>query len=512
MSLEELPHLVRHARTFPDRAAVVMSCGREVLTYRELDERSDALAGQLKAAGVGPGDHVAILMENRPEFLIAAWAAHRAGLYYTPVNWHLTADEVCYIVGDCGARALLTSDARSAVTDEVRRHCPQATIWLCDRGGPSGFAPKDAQPPENVPYQPIEGSSMVYSSGTSGRPKGIKRALGGAPFGEVTAGDQMVRGLYDWDEDVILLQPSPLYHAAPLNFAMSTHRSGGTVVLMAEFDPDEALQAIHDLHVNRAWLVPTMMIRMLKVPDRERFDVSSLSHAIHGAAPCPRETKMAMMEWWGPVLYEFYAATEGNGLVAIGPQEWLAHPGSVGHSPEVRIVGEDGELLPVGEIGVIYFASEWTTFEYHNDAAKTAEARDCHGWTTIGDMGYLDAEGYLFLTDRKSNMIIAGGVNIYPQEAENVLAVHPAVLDVAVIGVPHPEYGEEVKAVVQLNAGASGSDDLAGELIAYCHERLARYKCPRSVDFVESLPRLPNGKLLKRDLRAQYWGNARVRI
>ena len=512
MILEGLPHLARHAREIPDRAAVMMSRSGQILSYRQLEDRSHALAGQLRAAGIGPGDHVAILMENRPDFLVAAWAAQRAGLYHTPINWHLTADEVCYIVGDCGARALLTSDARASVTEQVASRCPQAAIWLCDRGGPSGFAPGNDEPPVPAPYEAMEGSSMVYSSGTSGRPKGIKRALGGAPFGEVTAGDQMLRGLYGWDADVILLQPSPLYHAAPLNFAMSTHRSGGTVVLMADFDPVEALQAIHDLRINRAWLVPTMMIRMLKSPDRQRFDVGSMTHAIHGAAPCPRDTKMAMMEWWGPVLYEFYAATEGNGLVAIDPQEWLAHPGSVGRSPDVRIVGEDGKLQPPGEVGVIYFASEWTAFEYHNDPEKTAAAHDSHGWTTIGDMGYVDEEGYLFLTDRKSNMIIAGGVNIYPQEAENVLAVHPAVFDVAVIGVPHPEYGEEVKAVVQLGAGASGSAELASELIAYCHERLARYKCPRSVDFVDSLPRLPNGKLLKRDLRAQYWSDAKLRI
>jgi long-chain acyl-CoA synthetase len=511
MSEAAAPHLVENARAWPERPAVVMTDDSGMMTYGELEARSHALAGQLAAAGMRSGDHVAILMENCPDFMVAVWAAARSGLYYTPVNWHLTADEVAYIVADCGARAILSSEGRRAMLAPVAKACDVA-IWLSERDGPSGFAPEDGPAPAPVAYEAIEGSSMIYSSGTSGRPKGIKRLIAGVPFGVIGAGDQMVRGLYGWDSDAVFLCPSPLYHAGPLNFAMSTHRCGGTVVLMREFDAVEALEAIGRHRVNKAWLVPTMMIRMLKVADRERFDIGSIAHAIHTAAPCPQETKRAMIEWWGPVLYEFYAATEGNGMTAITPQEWLAHPGSVGRSPDVRIVGEDGAVLPAGEVGVIYFASSWTVFEYHNDPAKTEEARDPNGWTTIGDMGYLDEDGYLYLTDRKTHMIIAGGVNIYPQEAENVLAVHPAVEDVAVIGVPHPDYGEEVKAVVQLGRGQIASEALAAELIAYCQSELARYKCPRSVDFVESLPRMPNGKLLKRDLRARYWQDAKVRI
>jgi len=507
-----LPHIAQYAKETPDRAAVIMTGGSGILTYAELNARSDALAGQLAACGIEAEDHVAILMENRADFLVAAWAAQRAGLYFTPVNWHLTADEVSYIVEDCGARAILSSEARRNVLTAIGTACPGVAIWLCDRGSPSGFAPEAGPMPHAEIYAALEGSSMIYSSGTSGRPKGIKRRITGAAFGQLGAGDQMLRGLYAWDEETVFLNPSPLYHAGPLNFAMSTHRAGGTVVLMRDFEPIEALEAIGAHRVNKAWLVPTMMIRMLKVEDRDRYDVSSVTHAVHTAAPCPQDTKRAMIDWWGPVLYEFYAATEGNGLTAITPQEWLTHPGSVGRSPDVRIVGEDGEVLPTGEVGVIYFASDWTVFEYHNDPAKTAEAHDRNGWTTIGDMGYLDEEGYLYLTDRKTNMIIAGGVNIYPQEAENVLAVHPAIEDVAVIGVPHPEYGEEVKAVVQLGAGQAASDALAAELIAHCQSKLAKYKCPRSVDFVDVLPRMPNGKLLKRDLRARYWNDAKVRI
>ena len=512
MSKATLPHLAHHANETPDRPAVIMAGAGTLLTYAELEARSHALAGQLAAQGIKAEDHVAILMENRADFLVAAWAAQRAGLYYTPVNWHLTADEVSYIVQDCGARAILSSEARRDVLTGVAETCADVAIWLCDCGGPSGFAPENGNPPAAADYASLEGSSMIYSSGTSGRPKGIKRRITGATFGQLGAGDQMLRGLYAWDADTVCLNPSPLYHAGPLNFAMSTHRSGGTVVLMRDFDPLEALEAIEKYRVNKAWLVPTMMIRMLKTPDRDRYDISSITHAVHTAAPCPQDTKRAMIDWWGPVIYEFYAATEGNGLTAITPQEWLAHPGSVGRSPDVRIVGEDGAVLPAGEVGVIYFASDWTVFEYHNDPAKTAEAHDRNGWTTIGDMGYLDEEGYLYLTDRKTNMIIAGGVNIYPQEAENVLAVHPAIEDVAVIGVPHPEYGEEVKAVVQLAAGQSASTELAAELVAHCQSKLAKYKCPRSVDFVEALPRMPNGKLLKRDLRARYWNDAKIRI
>ena len=509
---DAVPHLVHHADAAPDRPALIMAGGGDALTYAELDARSHALAGQLSARGIGREDHVAIVMENRPDFMVAVWAAQRAGLYFTPVNWHLTADEIGYIVQDCGARAILSSDNRAVELGPVAQACPDVAIWLCDRGGSSGFAPADGDAPVPVAYEPAEGSSMIYSSGTSGRPKGIKRPISGAPFGQLGAGDHMLRGLYAWDADTVFLEPSPLYHAAPLNFAMSTHRAGGTVVLMREFSPEGALAAIEGHRVNKAWLVPTMMIRMLKVVDRARYDIGSMTHAVHSAAPCPQETKRAMIEWWGPVLYEFYSATEGNGMTAITPQEWLAHPGSVGRSPDVRIVGEDGQVLAAGEVGVIYFASDWTTFEYHNDPAKTAEAHDRNGWTTIGDMGYLDDEGYLYLTDRKTNMIIAGGVNIYPQEAENVLAVHPAVADVAVIGVPHPEYGEEVKAVVQLGADQVASQHLADALITHCHAQLAKYKCPRSVDFVDELPRMPNGKLLKRVLRARYWEDSKVQI
>jgi long-chain acyl-CoA synthetase len=351
---------------------------------------------------------------------------------------------------------------------------------------------------------------MIYSSGTSGRPKGIMRPLTRERFGALTAGDQMLRKLYGFDEHTALLCPAPLYHAAPLSFAMSVQRAGGRVVLMSRFDAGDALDAIEREKATAVWLVPTMMTRLLRLPENRRkaADISRLTHVIHSAAPFPVEVKQAMMDWWGPVLYEFYSSTEANGMTAITPQEWLQHPGSVGRSEDVRIVDEAGAVLDHYQVGVVYFAKSWLPFEYHNDPEKTAATIDQRGWTTIGDMGYLDNEGYLYLTDRKSHMIISGGVNIYPQEAESILSLHDMVQDVAVIGVPNADYGEEVKAVVQLIDFAAASPSLAAELIDYCQARLAKYKCPRSVDFIEDFPRLPTGKLLKRLIRERYWPSA----
>lgn len=494
----------------PDKIALIMSDGTGSLSYGELDRYSHVLAGQLARDGLLPGDHIAILMENRLDFLIAAWAAQRAGFYYTVVNWHLTASEVIYIIEDCGAKVLLSSPVQDELLIHVRNACPELRTWLCEAGGTSGFARHEGEPLEPALYTPLEGSSMIYSSGTSGRPKGIKRALSTERFGAVNAGDQMLRKLYGFNEHTIFFCPAPLYHAAPLSFTMSVQRAGGTVVLMPRFDAGDALDVIGREKVTAAWLVPTMMTRLLRLPEdrRKAIDISYLTHVIHSAAPCPVELKQAMMDWWGPVLYEFYSSTEANGMTAITPQEWLQHPGSVGRSEDVRIVDEAGTVLDDNKVGVVYFANSWLTFEYHNDPEKTADSIDQRGWTTVGDMGYLDADGYLYLTDRKSHMIISGGVNIYPQEVESILSLHPLVLDVAVIGVPNTDYGEEVKAVVQLCDASSASPSLAAELVDYCQQRLAKYKCPRSVDFVEDFPRLPTGKLLKRIIRARYWPSA----
>lgn len=495
-----------HAKQTPERAAIVMAETGHEMSYAELDGRSDALARQLAAAGLVPGDTVAVLMPNSPGFLVAAWAAERSGLYYVPVNWHLKRDEVHYVINDCGAGAMLCDPSFVTLVEQKPARRDALAIWY-DRGiGPSGFVREEETDPVLKEYRSMEGSSMIYSSGTSGFPKGIRRPLAGSAPGELTAGDRMLRELYGWSKDTVLLCPSPLYHAAPLNFTMSTHRAGGTAVVMQRFDAETALAAIERFCVNKLWLVPTMMIRMLNLPKtvRSRFDPDGVTHVIHSAAPCPVDTKRAFIDWFGRTVYEFYAASEANGFVAIGPDEWLAHPGSVGRSDNIRICGEDGEALPSGQIGLIYFAQSWTSFEYNNDPEKTRAGRNRHGWTTLGDLGRLDGEGYLYLADRQTNLILSGGVNIYPQEAENILTVHPDVYDVAVIGVPNAEFGQEVKAVVALKDGIMPTDGKQAELIRFCRERLADFKCPRSVDFVDALPRLPTGKLLKRELHKRY--------
>jgi acyl-CoA synthetase (AMP-forming)/AMP-acid ligase II len=373
-----------------------------------------------------------------------------------------------------------------------------------------------------MPGRPVDeteqGAAMMYSSGTTGAPKGIRHPLPGIPVEAVAPLPQKLCGLYAFDASTVYLSPAPLYHAAPLRFCMATHEVGGTVVVMEHFDPEQALASIERYHATHSQWVPTMFVRMLKLPDevRARYDVSSLEVAVHAAAPCPVPVKRKMIEWWGPVLHEYYAGTEGNGFVYCNSEMWLAHPGTVGSALgcTLHIVGEDGEEVPQGESGTIYFEGG-ASFEYHNDPDKTAASRSERGWSTLGDVGYLDADGFLFLTDRKAFMIISGGVNIYPQESENVLINHPAVVDVAVFGVPNEDFGEEVKAVVQpatMPADADAASALERELIAYCRSELADVKCPRTIDFREELPRHPTGKLYKRLLKDEYWAGHETRL
>ena len=371
---------------------------------------------------------------------------------------------------------------------------------------------------ESVGAQPIDriadesaGRDMLYSSGTTGRPKGIKTELLDEAIDAPTPLLALARKLYGLGPDSIYLSPAPLYHAAPLRFNMTVMRCGGTSVLMEHFEAEEALALIERHRVTHSQWVPTMFVRMLKLPPdaRARYDLSSLRVAIHAAAPCPVPVKEEMIRWWGPVLYEYYAGTEGNGYVACNSQEWLAHKGTVGRAllGEVRILDDDGAVLPPGETGTLYFANG-PAFEYHNDPRKTAVSRSREGWSTLGDVGHLDAEGYLYLTDRKDYMIISGGVNVYPQEVENLLVTHPKVADVAVLGVPNEDLGEEVKAVVQPMDWRDAGPALAAELMAYCRGNLSHIKCPRSIDFEPELPRHPTGKLYKRLLRERYRGNA----
>jgi acyl-CoA synthetase (AMP-forming)/AMP-acid ligase II len=495
-----------------DQPAIVMGESGEIVTYRELDRRSKQVARVLREAGLRPGDHLAVLLENHPRYFEIVWGAQRAGLYTTPINWHLKPEEVGYIVEDCEATALVSSSALSGIASGLGKHLGRVGLRLMIDGTAPGFAPYEEALARHAPEplaEETEGAIMFYSSGTTGRPKGIKPPLSGAPFGASSGGLTLLfQFKYGFTPDSIYLCPAPLYHAAPMGWSTSVQRLGGTVVLMERFDPAKALGLIESHRVTHAQFVPTHFVRMLKLPEaeRRRFDVSSLQKAIHAAAPCPIDVKREMIGWFGNVVEEYYAGSEGNGFCAIGAEEWLAHPGSVGKPllGKLHILDEQGSECPPGEAGQIWFESD-VRFEYHNDPKKTAEAFNPKGWSSLGDIGYLDADGFLFLTDRASHMIISGGVNIYPQEVENELVMHPAVADVAVIGVPHPEMGEQVKAVIVPAEGSLPGPALEAELIAFTRERIAHYKCPASVDFVDTLPRLPTGKLRKAELRKRYW-------
>jgi len=506
-----------HAKTQPDKPAYIMAGTGETVTYRELDERSNQGAQLFRKLGLKTGDGIAIFMENNVHYLSLVWAAQRSGLYFTCISSRLTAGEIEYIVADCNAKVFITSKPIGSVAEELANRMPGVKKYMLNGAIPGYEALEDAL--AKMPTTPVAdetpGADMLYSSGTTGRPKGVKRALTGGALAQANPLMMLAKMLYQFDENTTYLSPAPLYHAAPLRYNMTVHGFGGTTVVMEHFDPEQALSLIGKYKTTHSQWVPTMFVRMLKLPDdvRTKYDVSAMKVAIHAAAPCPIPTKQKMIEWWGPVIYEYYAGTEGNGFCAITSPEWLAHPGSVGKAllGELHIVGEDGNDAPTGEPGTIYFANG-PEFSYHNDAKKTAEARNGKGWSTLGDVGYVDKDGYLYLTDRKAFMIISGGVNIYPQEAENILINHPRVADVAVIGVPNEDFGEEVKAVVQPIDWKDATPAFGDELIAYCREHLSAIKCPRTVEFERELPRHPTGKLYKRLIRDRYWGNRDSKI
>ncbi|GAA0989170.1 acyl-CoA synthetase [Acrocarpospora macrocephala] len=497
------------AAATPDKPAVIMAGSGRVVTFRELDEESNRLAHLLRAAGLRPGDHIAFMLENHPLFLAIAWAAHRSGLYYTAISSRLQAGELAYILANCQARAFISAKAMEGVAATVTG----VELQLMLDGVAPGFASYEeatAAHPGTPIADECQGSDMLYSSGTTGRPKGVKPALSLAPLDTPGPLMRLVSLLFAPTADSVYLSPAPLYHAAPLRYCLAFLRFGATVVVMERFDPEAALAAIERYGVTHAQWVPTMFIKLLKLPAeaRTRHDLSTLRCAIHAAAPCPVPVKEQMMDWWGPIVHEYYAGTEGNGFLYASPEDWLKHRGTVGRPllGVPHVCDEDGRELPPGEQGTVYF-SDGPAFEYHDDPAKTRSAQDPlgRGWTTLGDIGYLDEEGFLYLTDRRSYMIISGGVNIYPQEAENLLAVHPKVADVAVFGVPDEEMGEQVKAVVEAVVPEEAGPGLEAELIEYCRANLAHYKCPKSVDFRAELPRHPTGKLFKRILRAEYW-------
>ena len=510
------------SKTDPDRPAVIMARDGLVRTFGELEARSCQFAQLMRAAGLRPGDHVAIFADNNIGYFDAYWGAMRSGLYFTTVNRYLTAEEAAYIVNDCGARVLVASPAVAEAATEMLPLIGDCDVRLMLDEVADGFDSFTdaiaAHPAEPLASQP-RGSAMLYSSGTTGRPKGIMRPLDGTSITDPDLiGVGLVGGIFGIGDRSIYLSPAPLYHSAPLSFTTGTQSMGGTAVVMDRFDATEALSYIEKYGVTHSQWVPTMFSRMLKLPPeaRTRHDLSSHQVAVHAAAPCPVEVKRQMIEWWGPILHEYYAGTELNGFCYVNSPEWLERPGTVGKPliGVIHICDDEGNELPVGEPGTIYFEREIPAFEYHNDPAKTAESRHAEHelWSTLGDVGRVDEDGYLYLTDRKAFMIISGGVNIYPQEIEDCLVLHPKVADAAVFGVPNDDFGEEVKAVVQPIEGVEASDALASELLAYCREQLAGYKVPRSVDFRDELPRLPTGKLYKRILRDEYWGDRSSRI
>jgi long-chain acyl-CoA synthetase len=505
-----------HLETHADKPALIMGGSGFTQTYAELDAAANRLSHLLRSAGLNPGDHIAICMENHDRYLEIIWGCHYAGLVYTAASSRLQSAELEYIINDCGARAYITSKYKSEQAAEIVAATPNVELRLMLDGTIDGYESYEqavaAQSPEPLDEDRVAGMDMLYSSGTTGMPKGISRAFPNEPLGEFNNGvTTLAAMLFAVDDTKRYLSPAPFYHAAPLRFCMSMHALGATIVAMENFDAEKYLALVDEHKITHSQVVPTMFVRMLKLPEetRNRYDVSSLECVIHAAAPCPVPTKKGIIEWFGPVVHEYYAGSEGNGFVYCNSEMWLAHEGTVGMpiNCTLHICGDDGEEVPQGQSGTVFFEGG-AEFEYHNDPEKTKSSRHPLGWSTLGDVGYVDEDGFLYLTDRKAYMIISGGVNIYPQEAENVLVTHEKVIDVAVFGVPNDDFGEEVKAVVQpreMPKDDAEAQALAGELIQFCKSKLADVKCPRSIDFRDELPRHPTGKLYKRLLKDEYW-------
>ncbi|MBV8410491.1 MAG: AMP-binding protein [Alphaproteobacteria bacterium] len=515
-----------YTQSQPDHPAVIMAVQSgggtgETITYGELEARSNRLAHLLRARGLGRLDHWSIFMENHARYVECCAAGERAGHYYTCVNSFLTAEELAYILNNSQSKVLITSQAKRDVALAALPSCPGIELTLIVDGPGDGKNVLNLEEATaRFPATPIAdeslGTAMLYSSGTTGRPKGILRPLPEQPPSQKLPIFDFLLKLWRYREGMIYLSPAPLYHAAPQAAVNLTIGIGGTVVIMDRFDAETYLQLLERYRITHSQLVPTMFSRLLKLPQevRNKYDLSSLEIAIHAAAPCPVQVKEQMIDWWGPIIHEYYGATEGLGFTACDSEEWLKHRGTVGRvlAGKLHVLDDTMNELPTGTPGTLWFETA-TPFEYFNDPQKTMEARSPDGsMSTVGDVGYLDDDGYLHLTDRATFMIISGGVNIYPQETENLLITHPKVADAAVFGVPNADLGEEVKAVVQLMPDVLPGPAVAEELIAFCGQHLARQKVPRSIDFEPELPRLPTGKLYKRLLRDRYWGNRTNRI
>ena len=505
----------------PDLPAIIMASSGETVTYGELEQRSNRLAHLLRAHGLTRGDHFAVFIENHARFIECCSAGDRSGLYYTTANSYLTAKELAYILNNSLSKVLVTSQSRRAVAMEALRDCPAIKLCLIVDGPGDGDRIRNLdEATGGFPGTPIadesRGAAMLYSSGTTGQPKGVMRPLPPQSLTEELPIGELWGKLFRFRSGQIYLSPAPLYHVAPLVGVAASIRAGGTIVVMERFDAEDFLRLVEQYRVTHGQLVPTMFARLLKLPEavRRRYDHSSLEVAYHGAAPCPVPVKQAMIDWWGPIVLEYYGATEGMGLTYCDSEEWLAHKGTVGKTVagELHILDDQMNEVATGKTGKLWFKTAMP-FEYFNEPAKTAEANSPDGsMSTVGDIGHVDADGYVYLTDRAAFMIISGGVNIYPQESENLLVGHPKVADAAVFGVPNDELGEVVKAAVQPMPGAEPGEELAAELIAYCRANLAHFKCPRSIDFEAQLPRLPTGKLYKTALRDRYWKGHASRI
>jgi long-chain acyl-CoA synthetase len=491
----------------PDKPAIIV--GETAMSYRELDLGSRAIASSLRRHGLTRGDVIAILAPNSTTFFVAAWAAQRSGLYYTPIGRHLKPAEIAYILGDSGAKALFVEGSLAGLAAAALQELPPGAAPICFGLGGSihGMAAIDDPARDEADGEDVEGGDLLYTSGTTGRPKGVKRPLDFGPLGSDTRRVERLLDLFEMGQNTVFYTPAPIYHAAPLRFAMTVLRMGATLVMDSKFDPATALATIARRGVTHSQWVPTMFTRLLQLPEHERTAFRAPAHgkAIHSGAPCAASIKRTMIDWWGPILHEYYSGTESAGFTHATSEEWLRFPGTVGKpwGCSIHILSESGAELGPGEMGDVYFEGR-AGLRYHNDEEKTRQAHSPQGWTTMGDIGFLNEEGYLFLCDRKNFVIVSGGVNIYPREIEDVLEEHPQVLEAAVFGLPDDEFGESVQAVVQLRDASRAGPELAQALHAHARERLARYKAPKRLAFEADLPRLPNGKLEKHRLRQDY--------
>lgn len=503
-----MPLPMDFARCDPDRVAAIDEHDR-TLSFGDLDARAWRLARMIRASGVGVGDHIAFCLENRLEYFWVLFGAHYAGVHYTAISPWLREDEISYIVQNCGAQLVIGSDTTLPKMAVARAEAAAVGRWLKLDGRAEGYedlAAAMAVEPARPLDDPREGRDMLYSSGTTGRPKGVKHNLSDLPFGQEADAAKSMFDYFGLGPDAVYLNPAPLYHAAPLRWSMSTVRRGGTVVSMSRFDAARCLDLMSRHHVTCGQFVPTMLVRLLKLPEEVKAaaDLSALTRVVHAAAPCPAEVKRGVIDWWGPIVDEYYGGTEGNGLTYIRAEEALQKPGSVGRAlvGTLHILDDDGNELPPGTPGKVYFSGR-PPFAYHNEPEKTASAYRGDK-STLGDIGYVDDDGYLFLTDRDVNLIVIGGTNVYPQLTEDVLTMHPDVIDAAAIGYPDPDMGEVIMAVIEPRDPGIDRVLLVERLTAHCADALPSIRRPRHYDVIDALPRHPNGKLRKVDLREAY--------